>query len=275
MPHPPRTPSPWTDLDRPPLSAARLRRALVDHGGWRRIDVLGSTGSTNADVAAAARNGEAAGLVVVAEEQRSGRGRLDRRWEAPPRSALLLSALLRPAAPPATWTLLPFVVGVAVAEAVRAVGDVPATLKWPNDVLVGEAKIGGILAEAVDSAVVVGIGVNVSIRPDELPVGTATSLAIAGGATDREALAKEVLRALGRRYDDWTAAGGAAAAILPAYRAICATIGRDVRVELPTGGPAVGRAAEVDDVGRLVVVSPDGDRRAFSVGDVVHVRSER
>lgn len=266
-------PSPWTDLDRPPLSAARLQRALVEPGGWRRVDVVSATESTNADVVAAARAGEPAGLVVVAEEQRAGRGRLDRRWEAPPRAAVLLSVLLRPTPPPSAWLLLPLVAGLAVVEATRAVAHVPATLKWPNDVMAGADKLGGILVQSVDSAVVVGIGLNVSLRADELPVPTATSLALVGGVIDREALTKEVLRALRRRYDDWTTARGAAESVLPAYREVCDTIGRDVRVELPMGDNVNGRARSVDDIGRLVVDLDDGTTREFTVGDVVHVRS--
>jgi BirA family biotin operon repressor/biotin-[acetyl-CoA-carboxylase] ligase len=265
-------PSPWSDLDRPPLSGVALNRALVDFGGWRRVDVVASTGSTNADVASAARAGEAAGLVLIAEAQDSGRGRLDRRWEAPPRSSVLLSALLRPTAPPSTWPLLPFVAGLAVVEAVRAVSGVTADLKWPNDVMHDGRKLGGILVEVTDGAVVVGIGVNVSLRPDELPTDVATSIAVAGGKTDREALTKEILRALRRRYDTWSSARGAPDAVLPAYREVCRTIGREVRITMPTGVAVTGTAAEVDDGGRLVIVAPDGTRTSLSVGDVVHVR---
>ena len=139
--------SPWSDLERPPLSVARLRRALVADGPWRELEVVGRTASTNADLGARARAGEPGGYVLIAEEQTAGRGRLDRSWQAPARSSLLMSVLLRPAPPAATWTLLPFVAGVAVAEAVRAVGQCAAELKWPNDVLVDGRKLGGILVE--------------------------------------------------------------------------------------------------------------------------------
>jgi BirA family biotin operon repressor/biotin-[acetyl-CoA-carboxylase] ligase len=263
--------SPWSDLTRPPLSAARLRRALVADGTWRELEVVSSTASTNADLNARARAGEPAGYVLIAEEQTAGRGRLDRSWQAPARSSLLMSVLLRPRPAPAGWTLLPFVAGVAVAEAVRAVGHLPAELKWPNDVLVGGRKLGGILVERVDSAVVVGIGVNVSLRSAELPVPTATSVALAGGVADREVLAKEVLRALARRFDAWQAADGASSSILPAYREICATIGWNVTVQLPGGESVDGLVSAVDDTGRLVVMSDDG-ATAVSAGDVVHVR---
>ena len=234
--------------------------------------MVARTASTNADLGARARAGEPAGYVLIAEEQTAGQG--------PPGPELagagaLLTAHVRASAarqpPSASWTLLPFVAGVAVAEAVRAVGQVPAELKWPNDVLVDGRKLGGILVERVDSAVVVGIGLNVSLRAAELPVPTATSVALAGGVADREVLAKEVLRALARRYDAWQAAGGASSAILPAYREICATIGWTVTVQLPGGESVDGLVSEVDDTGRLVVMSADG-ATSVSAGDVVHVR---
>jgi BirA family transcriptional regulator, biotin operon repressor / biotin---[acetyl-CoA-carboxylase] ligase len=254
------------------LSALRLQRALVEPGGWRRVEVVSATGSTNGDVCAAARAGEPAGLVLIAEEQSSGRGRLDRSWQAPPRSALLMSVLLRPTPPPSTWTLLPLVAGLAVVEAVRGVSQLPAALKWPNDVMVRDRKLGGILVQLVDSAVVVGLGLNVSIREGELPVASATSIGIEGGISDREALAKEVLRALRRRFDTWTRARGEATAVLPMYREVCSTIGRQVRVELPAGGAVEGVARDVDDAGRLLLRADDGER-VFTVGDVVHVRA--
>jgi BirA family biotin operon repressor/biotin-[acetyl-CoA-carboxylase] ligase len=263
----------WTDLERPPLSEARLRRALRDDGSWREVRVVQRTTSTNADVAAEARAGADAGLVVIAEEQSAGRGRLDRSWQAPPRSSLLMSALLRPDVPVPALPLVSLVAGVAVAEALRAVAELPAALKWPNDVLVNERKVAGILVERVDTAVVVGIGLNVSLRPGELPVESATSVAIEGGIADRESLAKEVLRALARRYRAWDSASGAASSVLPAYREICDTIGKEVVVHLPGGTFVRGVAEQVDDAGRLVTRSPDGAARSWSVGDVVHVRT--
>ena len=264
----------WSDLDRPPLSARRLRRAVADGVTWRDVEVVETTASTNADLAARARAGEPEGLVLIAEEQTAGRGRLDRRWEAPPRSSLLLSALVRPSPPTATWTLLPFVAGVAVAEAVRAVAEIDAELKWPNDVLVDARKLGGILVERVETAVVIGIGLNVSLREGELPIPAATSVALAGGVADREVLAKEVLRALARRYRAWVDDDGAPGAIMPAYREICASIGRAVDVQLPGGEHMSGQVEGVDDSGRLLVVTPDGVTHGLSVGDVVHARRE-
>jgi BirA family biotin operon repressor/biotin-[acetyl-CoA-carboxylase] ligase len=242
---------------------------------WREVRVVTTTASTNADVAAAAAAGAAEGLVVVAEHQDSGRGRLDRPWESPPRSGVLLSVLVRPDVRAAALPLLPLLTGTAVVEAVRAVGRVEAGLKWPNDVLVGDRKLGGVLVERTgDGAVVIGLGLNVSTRLDELPVPTATSLAVEGGRTDRESLVKEVLRALARRYNTYVKAEGAPESVLPAYREICETINRRVAVHVPGGEPVTGLAVAVDDGGMLVVREDDGRERAWSAGDVIHVRAE-
>jgi BirA family biotin operon repressor/biotin-[acetyl-CoA-carboxylase] ligase len=172
-------PSHWSDLGRPPLSLARIARAVTQGTVWREVRIVEDTESTNADVAAAARLGDPEGLVVIAEHQSSGRGRLDRQWSSPPRAGVLMSVLLRPKTEVATWSLLSLLAGVAVAEALAAVAEVDARLKWPNDILVDGRKLGGILAERVEDAVVIGIGINVSLRTDELPIETATSLAIA------------------------------------------------------------------------------------------------
>jgi len=296
----PVTPSRWTDLERPPLDVRALQRALVDYGIWRDVRVIDETGSTNADVAELARSGSAAGLVVVAEHQTSGRGRLDRVWSAPPRSGLTFSMLLRPgdvtpdvmphlraglpplvatAVPPARWPLLPLIVGVGVATALAAVADVAVGLKWPNDVMIGDRKVAGILAEQVEAvgssgaAVVAGVGLNVTLRESELPVPTAISLALAGAScTDRDTVLKAVLRAIGDEYLAWRAVGGdGARSVLPRYRELCVTLGRDVRAELPGRTAVEGRAIEIDDDGALVVETAAG-RRAVLAGDISHLR---
>jgi BirA family transcriptional regulator, biotin operon repressor / biotin---[acetyl-CoA-carboxylase] ligase len=265
--------SPWSDLSRPPLSGARLRRAFGAGSVWREVRVLDTAESTNVEVAAAARGGAGAGLVVIAEEQTAGRGRLERQWSSPPRAGVLMSVLLRPTVEVATWPLIPLLTGLAAVEAVAAVGRVEASLKWPNDVMVDERKLGGILVERVDDAVVIGIGLNVSTRDVELPVTTATSLAIAGGSTDREILVKEVLRALERRYTAWHDTGGSMASVIPAYRERCETIGHRVELALPGGDVVRGVAIDVDDSGRLVVRDDaTTGERAWLVGDVTHVR---
>jgi BirA family biotin operon repressor/biotin-[acetyl-CoA-carboxylase] ligase len=266
-------PSAWSDLSRPPISGARIAQALRDDPLWRDVRVVTATASTNADVATEARTGAPEGLAIVAEEQLGGRGRLGRNWVSPARAGVLMSVLLRPQTDVTTWSLLPLIAGLAVVEAVESVGQVEAMLKWPNDVTVDGLKLAGILAERVGSAVVIGIGLNVSTRGDELPVGTATSLAIAGGVTDRESLVKEILRALSRRYVAWRDTSGAASAVLPAYRERCETIGQHVDVHLPGGEIMRGFVTGVDDAGGLLVRDgASGDEQAVLAGDVIHVR---
>jgi BirA family biotin operon repressor/biotin-[acetyl-CoA-carboxylase] ligase len=272
--------SPYARLDRPPLSAANLRRALVRPDAlWTAIDVKERTGSTNADVAAEARAGTAEGLVVVAEQQTAGRGRLDRQWESPPRAGIALSVLLRPTGVPVTrlgW--LPLLAGVALVETVRRQAELDAVLKWPNDLLVDDRKCAGILAEAVPEptpAVVLGIGLNVTLSADELPRPDATSLVLAGAAhTDRDPLIRALLRELADWYRRWSDVGGdpERSGLRDGYRLYCGTLGRQVEVALPGGGTLSGTASDVDSEGRLVVTAADGSLTAVAAGDIVHVR---
>ena len=268
--------SPFTDLERPPLRQLALRKALVVDGGfWTRLDVVQETGSTNADAVAAAARGAAQGLVIAAEHQVTGKGRNARTWTAPPRSGLAVSVLLRP--PPTTraaWGWLPLLAGVAVASAIRRHGKVEAQLKWPNDVLVDGRKLAGILAEVAGDAVVIGMGINVSLRPAELPVPTATSLAIAGAdTTDRDTVLRAVLRELADRYRAWLAGNGDAetSGLHTAYTDLCATLDRDVVAHLPGGGTLTGRATAVDRSGALVIDTVEGPA-TLAAGDVVHLR---
>ncbi len=263
-----RVTSPYTDLGRPPLNEAALRRALlVPDGLYTELRVTPETASTNADVAAAARAGAAEGLVVVAESQAAGRGRLGRGWSMPPRAGIAVSVLLRPDAV-SGW--MPLLVGVAAVEAVRRIAEVDAVLKWPNDVLVGDRKLGGILVELHDGAVVAGVGLNVSLRADELPVPTATSLALAGAThSDRDPLLRALLRRLADWYGRWRDAGGdpVACGLRDTYLLHCATIGRQVRLDLPGGRSVTGTAGDIDRDGRIVV-----DGTPYAAADVVHLR---
>ncbi|MCW2904776.1 MAG: biotin--[acetyl-CoA-carboxylase] ligase [Streptosporangiaceae bacterium] len=299
--------SQYGDLARPPLSAKTLDHLLVRPGSlWRDVRVVPETGSTNADLVRAAKAGAPEGTVLVAEEQTAGRGRLGRQWAAPARSGLMFSVLLRPTTPIALQGWLPLLTGVAVASAIRRMtarahaGDfgeptggtiVDARLKWPNDVLVGERKLAGILAERADDAVILGVGMNVSLREDELPVPSATSLTIQNAAfTDRGPLLRAILRELQVWYQAWQAVNGdpdaegpegypgvpdiersGSSGLRGTYRALCATLDRRIHVELPGDRSLDGTARDVDSAGRLMVRAIGGDQ-ALSAGDVVHVR---
>jgi len=270
---------------RAPLDRAALRRALVRRGGlWRDIQVVESTGSTNADLLARALAGEAEGAVLVAEEQHAGRGRMGRTWTSPPRAALTFSVLLKPAVPLARRGWLPLLAGVAVATAVTQVTGVRTGLKWPNDLLTADAKLAGILAEAAGDAVVVGIGLNVSTEPAELShllaptrpgALPATSLRAAGAtALDRASLLLAILGELEHWYRAWQRAGGDPdrSGLRAEYTRLSATIGRTVRAELPGGQALSGPVAGVDSDGRLLVRVSSGSEVAVAAGDVVHLR---
>ncbi len=266
-----------------PQNGSRLRLP-ASHGMWAPIEVVASTGSTNADLLARASRdaGLAEGHVLVAEEQTAGRGRLGRSWSSEPGASLTFSVLLRPAAvPPERRGWLPLLAGIAAASAVRTVAGIEAALKWPNDVLVGERKLAGILTEQSPdgSAVVIGTGLNVATPADALPVSAAglpaTSLLVEGAAVSRETL----LLALLGQLEGWYRAFRAdpdpvRSGVIGAYRPLCATLGRAVRVEMPSGHVVTGMASDIDSDGRLLITGGPGDSPvAVSAGDVVHVRS--
>lgn len=277
--------------------AEEFVRGELAGGRFGDVRWVAETGSTNNDVMALARDGAPEGAVVVADHQHSGRGRRGRVWVAPAGSSLLLSVLLRPPAPVVGACAM--AVGVAMVEAVDQLTgrQVPAGLKWPNDLVVvgtGDApdrKLAGILAEAdwppgtTESAgwrapepharlvVVVGVGLNVNwpaALPDEL-AETATALNLeVGHEIDRS----ELLVAFLRRLDDIYGRmrqEQSSATVVEAWRARSATLGRRVRVDL--GNDDVeGTAVDVTEVGHLVVETREGTRRTLAVGDVVHLR---
>ena len=213
-------------------------------------------------------------VVAVADHQTAGRGRLDRRWEAPPGSSLLVSVLLRPALDPEGAHRVVMAAALALADAVGAVAGFTPDFKWPNDLVVGERKLAGLLAERepgsddVRPAVIVGAGVNVNwteFPPELAEHATACNLE-AGRAVDRDALLDEYLERLGRRLD-------ALDSVPSDYRARLVTIGRRVRVE-QAGGTITGAAVDVRDAGELVVRDDDGAAHVITTADVIHLRSD-
>jgi BirA family biotin operon repressor/biotin-[acetyl-CoA-carboxylase] ligase len=258
------------DRLRRPIDATSLRAAL--RPPWRHLEVVDETGSTNADLVARADAGEEVdGVVLIAEHQTAGHGRMGRTWSAAPRAQLTLSVGVGAADVPApVWGWLPLAAGLAVVDAVSALG-VEAALKWPNDVLAGDGKLAGILSEVAGQTIVVGIGLNVTLRADEVGEPGVSSLVDLGVADpDRTRLAAELLRRLGERVSDWRASDQA---LMADYRSRCATIGSSVRAVLPGGREIVGTALSVDDQGRLRIEShAQDDVVVVSAGDVVHLR---
>lgn len=278
---------------RTPLDATALRRDLVEPGTIRRLDVVESTGSTNTDLAAAftADPRDWPEISVLATDfQSAGRGRLERTWQAPPRSSLAVSILLRPApggapAPEDAYGWLSMLCATALAAALRETAGVPAELKWPNDVIVAGRKVAGVLAQLVPApggppAVVVGAGVNVTLGRDELPVPTATSLVLEDATTvDTTVLLTAYLRETASLYAGFLRAGGRAGAAIDGgaglrerVAATMATLGAPVRAELPGGNTLEGTAVGLEPDGALSVRSSDGTTTAVRAGDVVHLR---
>ncbi len=254
------------------LDPVRLRAAVVTPGNrWLGVEHHTTIGSTNARAAQVAQPW----WVVTADHQSQGRGRLARRWEAPPGASVAVSATVPLPRTGMGWT--PLLAGLAVVDAVEATTGLSAQLKWPNDVLLPadrSRKVCGILCEVLPSPqndpttqlVVVGAGLNIGQERGQLPVPTGTSLALAGaGDVDRTALVAAYLHRLAELLDE------AGADTRAGYRRRCLTIGQDVALSLPDGETLEGRAVAVDDEGRLVVDGPRG-RRAWAAGDVIHAR---
>jgi BirA family biotin operon repressor/biotin-[acetyl-CoA-carboxylase] ligase len=230
--------------------------------------------STQVELVARARTG-AAPQALATTSQTAGHGRRGRDWSCPPGAGLALSVLVRPNRDDA-WTWLPLLAGVAVVDALDAMGATGLTLKWPNDVLASAGKLAGLIAERVDSpsgpgarvpAFVLGVGINLS--SDGLP-STATCLHDLGVEADARLVGDAVLTSLVRWTQRWV---DDPAEVASAYRECCATVGRDVRVSLPGGRDVLGRAVAIDDAGCLVVESGSGPQ-PLSAGDVVHLREQ-
>lgn len=252
------------------------REATQSAPVWR-IHRVESIDSTNRFVLDEARAGAEAGLVAVADHQTEGRGRRGRAWIAPPGSSLLVSVLLRPRIDSLPVQVCTMAAGLALAEAVEQVAGFAPALKWPNDLVVGDRKLAGLLAESDVSsdgevrALVLGAGCNVNWPPtpeagmpkELVTIATACNLE-AGRAVDRDVLLDAFL-------DRLTARVGDLAAVVPAYRARLATLGREVHVDL--GATTIeGTATDLDAAGRLVVTTADGAQVTVAVGDVVHLR---
>ncbi|WP_427016817.1 biotin--[acetyl-CoA-carboxylase] ligase [Pseudarthrobacter sp. P1] len=288
----------------PPLDASSLRAALAaPGGGYARVEVVAETGSTNADLVAAAAADPAAWpdlSVLLADSQTTGRGRLDRSWSAPAGTSMVSSILLRPthggaALPARAYGWLSVLAAIALVDALRKLTGTEPALKWPNDVVLNGRKLSGLLAQMVPAAgaslgdvlgmvpaVVVGIGTNVAQARADLPVETATSLALEGAATlDRGVLLPAFLNGFAGLYRQFCAVAGDASAPLEggsSVRALAtarmATLGATVRAELPGGGVLRGTAVGLDADGALLLTDAAGTTHTVSAGDVVHLRRD-
>ena len=282
-----------TTADHPALRPGFLADLLVaPHGPLARLEVVAESASTNSELAAAVAADPAAWpapALLVAEHQVAGRGRSGRAWQTPARTALTGSLLVRPDVPRERLSWLPLLAGLATVRCLRATAGVEAVVKWPNDVLVPAPgavaevagwgtyrKVAGILCELLpDGGAIVGVGLNVLQVEDELPVPSATSLALVGAATtDREVLLTALEESFAQTLGRWQDAGGdaAEAGLAGECAEVSATLGAHVRVDLTGGGQVTGEAYGFGPDGSLLVREQDGTTRVLHSGDVHHLR---
>ena len=283
--------APGTPLNRSDLADQDFLSAT----GIARLDVVDSTGSTNADLLRWVTVDPSAWpdmSVLTAEYQTAARGRLDRHWEAPPLRSVSVSVVLRPAnaegrpLPTQSYSWLSLIGALALRETLLETAGLPAELKWPNDVLVRGKKIAGILAQLgpmVDGSVppvILGTGLNVTLRQEDLPVPTATSVVLEAPRTaDRTELLKSYLSHFAVLYRSFCNADGDPAAGLAGgpslhkrIEAVMTTLGKQVRAQLPGDHEIIGHASRLDEYGSLLVVDRESREHVVTAGDVVHLR---
>ncbi len=251
-------------VPRPPLDVAEISKRISQY--WR-VSVVEVTGSTQDDIAAKISCGDALhGDVLVSDFQSAGRGRLDREFEAAPSSALTFSFFIEPERDRDEWGFIPLLTGLAVVFALQEIDSrVVTQLKWPNDLLITDSKLGGIISQAAGNGVIIGVGINVAMNAGELPVSHATSLYLNDFAQlNRNYLLPAFLKHFEELFSRWQKGED----LRHLYREKSATIGCSIRVELPGGKTLEGQALDISAHGELIL--DDGTR--VSVGDVVHLR---
>ena len=244
-----------------PLDSSIINAAVTQY--WR-VSVVELTASTQSDVVELVRDGRAnSGEVIAAEFQSAGRGRLSRSFDAPRSTALLFSFYIQPTRNREDWGWLPLIAGVSVAQTLSKYG---ARVKWPNDILINDKKVSGLIAETAGDGVVIGIGINVAMTPSELPVPTATSLLIEGAVNlTRNQLLIDLLNTFESNFTLWDQGENEMADI---YLSVSATIGSKVRVEYPDGRTEIALAVAISPKGELVLDSGSH----VQAGDIVHLR---
>jgi BirA family biotin operon repressor/biotin-[acetyl-CoA-carboxylase] ligase len=251
------------EMVREALNESAMNATL--RGSYWRVSVFQSLTSTQSELIG--KENLKHGDVFATEFQSAGRGRLDRTFEATESSALLFSLYLEPKRIKVEWSAIPLLAGLSLVNALKNLDEKFETnLKWPNDLLIGDNKVAGILVEARDNGVIVGIGLNVAMSKSELPVQTATSLSIENFAElNRNVILPEILKNLALTIEQWESGSNS---VFEQYRQASSTLGKEVEVHLPSGEILNSRAVGITDVGELLLAS--GAR--INVGDVIHLR---
>ena len=234
-------------------------------GSYWRVSVFQSVTSTQTELIG--KENLQHGDVYVSEFQSAGRGRLDRTFEATKSSALLFSLYLEPKRSKSDWSAIPLFAGLSLVNVLNSLDEkVTSNLKWPNDLLIGDKKLAGILVEARDNGVIVGIGLNIDMNKSELPVPTATSLALENFAElNRNVILPAILKNFALTIELWESGSSIA---IEQYRQVSSTLGQEVEVHLPSGEILNSRAMGISEMGELQLAS--GAR--VNVGDVIHLR---
>jgi len=253
-----------TDTPRPPLDTVQISEKISRY--WR-VSVVEVTGSTQEDLLNRVQRAEArTGDVLVTNYQSAGRGRLDRKFEAPQASALLFSFYIQPKRDQSEWSLLPLIVGLSTSFALSALDPRMSTsLKWPNDLLINGLKAGGMIAQSTGNGIIVGVGINVAMQESELPVAHATSLSLQNfGELNRNLILAAFLNEFANLLERWEAGED----LRHLYLERCSTIGAKIQAELPGGVIKSGVAVGISPNGELIL--EDGSR--ITAGDIVHLR---
>jgi BirA family biotin operon repressor/biotin-[acetyl-CoA-carboxylase] ligase len=251
------------EMVREALNESAINATL--RGSYWRVSVFQSLTSTQSELIG--KENLQHGEVFVTEFQSAGRGRINRTFEATESSALLFSLYLEPKRNKMEWSAIPLLAGLSLVNALSNLDEkLETNLKWPNDLLIGERKVAGILAEARPDGVIVGIGLNVEMVKSELPVPTATSLKLENFAElNRNIILSEILTNLALTIEIWESGSNIG---FEQYRQVSSTLGKEVEVHLPSGEIISSRATGITDVGELQLAN--GAR--VNVGDVIHLR---
>jgi BirA family biotin operon repressor/biotin-[acetyl-CoA-carboxylase] ligase len=254
------------ELHRAALRESELHAELSPY--WR-VSVVDVTESTQLDLAESIRTHTAVdGEVLIANYQSSGRGRLDRNFIAAPSSALLFSFYKKISRPREEWNFLALLAALTISEVLGELDNrIKINVKWPNDILINEQKTAGLLCQAVDDGVIVGIGLNVSMRSDELPVPTATSLILEGFAElDRNVIVTKILQVFRKNFLHWSEFGSEP--FIARYEDVCSSLNRQIQIIAPTGESRNAIAIGISSLGELIL----NDKSLVNSADVLHLR---